>query len=176
MNFNTRLFFTINRLAGKNHWIDAFGQAGAEWVIIGMVAWYLVGVFTSRAPEWHLVVWALVTPFVTGAVALAMDWLIAEIVREPRPAVTHPSEVKLLFQPLVSTWKSFPSDHAMGAWLIVLMAFIFGVPGAEALVFLALWVSFGRVYAGVHYPYDILGGFGVALATSIACYAVLLHV
>lgn len=174
MNLNTRLLLKINSLSGKNQWLDAFGRAGAEFVIIAMGAWYVVAAMVARAPDWNFVFWPLVFLFATWLVAWGLDLLVAEIVREPRPAVTH-TEVKLLFKPLMN-WKSFPSDHAMSAWLIVFMAFMFNLPGAEGLILLALWVSFGRVYAGVHYPLDIVGGFSIALASSIASYAILIRI
>jgi undecaprenyl-diphosphatase len=81
--------------------------------------------------------------------------------------MTHP-ESKLLFTPLMS-WKSFPSDHGMSAWLAVFFALLIGFPLVFPLVILALWVSWGRVYAGVHYPIDIFGGAAVA-GFVIACF------
>ena len=60
------------------------------------------------------------------------------------------------------SWKSFPSDHAMSAWLFVWLAVALAVPGWPVLVVFALIVSWGRVFAGVHYPLDILGGCAVA--------------
>lgn len=176
MNSNTKLFFKIHNLSGKSHWLDAFGIAGAEWAIVAMIAWYGVTVLVTRRPDWNLVFWPIAVLACTWLVAWGVDILIAEIVREPRPAVKYPHDVKPLFHPLVSTWKSFPSDHSMSAWLIVFMALLFNLPGVEGLVILALWVSFGRIYAGAHYPLDVLGGFGVALAAAIGSYALLLRI
>ena len=51
MDWNARLFLAINRLVGKNRWFDAFGRAGAEWVIFGMAAWFLVGLWMVRMPD-----------------------------------------------------------------------------------------------------------------------------
>ncbi len=174
MNWNTRLLLKINGLVGKNPWLDAFGRAGAEWVIIAMAAWYGVSVLVTRAPDWQFVFWPIAFFAGTWLVAWGLDLLVADIVREQRPAVKH-AEVKLLFKPLMN-WKSFPSDHAMSAWLIVFMAGMFNLPGVEGLALLAVWVSFGRVYAGVHYPLDILGGFSIAFASAIASYAILIRI
>ncbi|MCX6780453.1 MAG: hypothetical protein NT034_04755 [Candidatus Magasanikbacteria bacterium] len=41
MNWNKKLFLSINEQVGENRWLDAFGRAGAEWVIVGMGGWYL---------------------------------------------------------------------------------------------------------------------------------------
>jgi membrane-associated phospholipid phosphatase len=78
------------------------------------------------------------------------------IVKESRPQVLFP-QIRLLFKPF-SLWKSFPSDHAALAFLICFMGAALQVPWSWNLIPLALWVGWGRVYAGVHYPLDILGG------------------
>lgn len=94
-----------------------------------------------------------------------VNLLLASIVREPRPHTTHPAS-KLLFKPLATRWKSFPSDHALSAWLIFFIACFLGLPGAWIFLPLAIWVCWGRVYAGVHYPFDVFAGFVVALAVA----------
>jgi len=170
MDINTKIFLKINGSVGKSRLLDSFGRAGAEWVILAMLGWYAAGVFINGLPEKWPVLW----PLIFFAAAWAVGWLISLLIsmtmHEPRPYVTNP-QTRLLFQPLMS-WKTFPSDHSMSAWLIVFMAYIFNLPGAWALAPMALWVVWGRVYAGLHYPLDILGGMGVAsFAAALAYYA-----
>ncbi len=164
MNLNIRLFFKINNLVGKSRFIDAFGRAGAEWAIIAVLGWYAASVFIEYLPSSRAVAWPLL--FFGGSWILA--WLISIaiglIVKEPRPNISYP-ESKLLFTPTMS-WKSFPSDHAMTSWLALFTALMFGLPGAWGLLPLAIWVSWGRIFAGLHYPFDIVGG--VALAGLVA--------
>ncbi len=169
MNWNIRLFFTINKLQGKSKLLDAFGRAGAEFVIIAMLAWFATSVWVDRGGDW----WDIAVPFAFlasfGLLGWGLNFLLAEIVKEPRPILTYP-ETKLLFKPL-ENWKAFPSDHAMVAWFIFFTAFLFNLPGFEMLLPMALWVCWGRVFAGVHYPQDILGGVAVALfVVSLANY------
>lgn len=166
MNFNVKLFFKINELqAKKNRWLDAFGRAGAEWVIVAMVAWYGAAAIIDQSPNQ----WGILVRLMAFGVCWIVGWLlnvgIGILVKEPRPHVTYP-ESKLLFQPRMS-WKSFPSDHAMTAWLTFFLGIVFNLPGVEVLFFLALWVCWGRVYAGVHYPFDTLGGMLVAALVSM---------
>lgn len=159
-DYNRIVFDKINSWQGKNRWLDAFGRAGAEWVIIAMCGWFMTAAGIVCWPDWR----AALAPFFTFLGAWAFAWCvdigIGLFVEEPRPGVTEPQS-KQLFKPSMS-WKSFPSDHAMSAFLLFFIAMIFGLPGAWALGVLALWVVFGRLYAGVHYPIDIIGGFFIA--------------
>lgn len=166
MNFNVRLFFKINELQAKNNrWLDAFGRAGAEFVIIAMVGWYVAGIALQHMPDTQAIFLHIGLLALCWAVGWLLDIGIGFLVKEPRPHVTYP-ESKLLFQPKMS-WKSFPSDHAMSAWLIFFLAVIFNLPGLEVLGLLAMWVCWGRVYAGVHYPFDTIGGMLVAALVSM---------
>lgn len=167
MNLNQKLFFIFNKQVGKKPIVDALGRAGAEWVIVGMLGWYITSALIGYLPNYKMAVWPILFFGTAWAVAWLIDLLIGLIIREPRPQVKFP-ETKLLFTPLL-TWKSFPSDHAMSAWLIFFIAAIFNLPFFWALLPLALWVSWSRIFAGVHYPLDILGGLTVAaLAATLA--------
>lgn len=171
MNWDAKLFLKINSLVGKSRWLDAFGRAGAEWAVIVMGAWYGAGGFIITWPDWR----AGLAPAIIGLACFAIGWLIdlliGLIVREPRPRAKYP-EAKTLFMPL-SDWKSFPSDHVMAAWLMLFLAIILGLPWAWALLPLALWVSWGRVYAGIHYPFDAVGGVAVAGLVAMLSYYLL---
>jgi undecaprenyl-diphosphatase len=171
MNFNVSLFFRVNKLVGRNRWLDLFGKAGAEYVIIAMLGWYAASVFMAT-DDVRLILLRLGVVLVAWFSSWLVNIFIGSIVQEPRPHVTYP-ESKLLFQPFMS-WKSFPSDHATAAWLVFFLAAMFGLPGMEGLAVLALWVSWGRVYAGLHYPFDIIGGMTVAAFVAVVTYNLLL--
>lgn len=160
MDINSKLFLKINSPVGKSKLLDNFGRAGAEWMFIGMVGWYFTSALVNGLPDKSKAFLPL--GFLCGA--WLVGWLInlglALAVREPRPFITYP-QIKTLFRPLMS-WRSFPSDHSMAVFTIVFNAYLFHLPSAWALVPMALWVVWGRMFAGVHYPLDILGGFGVA--------------
>lgn len=172
MNFNVSLFFKINNLLGKNRWLDLFGKAGAEWVIVAMLGWFLASVYLTENGDGLAFVIRALTLLGAWFLGWVIDILIGKIVKEPRPHITYP-ESKLMFRPLMS-WKSFPSDHAMTAWLIFFIGFMFNLVGIEGLGILALWVSWGRVFAGLHYPFDIVGGMSVAAVVTMISYNVLL--
>ncbi len=167
IDFNTKLFLKINSWVGKNKWLDAFGRAGAEFVIVAMGGWYFVSVMVGSSTLEKLYI-SLISLPVAWIFAWLLDLGIAFLVREDRPQVQMP-EVKQLFSPMMA-WKSFPSDHAMSAFLMFFLALLFGLPYIIGLFFLALWVVWGRIYCGVHYPLDALAGFLTALVSSLFIY------
>lgn len=133
------------------------------------------------------------------AVLLAVVFNVAlgTLFFEPRPFVTHAS-----VHPLVShaADASFPSDHAavasaLATILVVYALFLWRLPTSEVVkqtvgaetrrVLLALatvlamlgvmdmlYIGYARVYAGVHYPGDIVGGILCGLVASLIAVAV----
>ena len=62
------------------------------------------------------------------------------------------------------TGKSFPSEHATAAFGVAFVTLIFlSRSWGLLLTVVAAAIGFARIYAGVHYPSDILGGAVVAL-------------
>jgi membrane-associated phospholipid phosphatase len=130
MNFNIRLFFKINKLVGKSRFWDAFGRAGAEWVIFAMIAWFITVVCLVYLPDRTSI---LICVGFLG-VAIVTSWVVNKIigliVKQSRPYVVYP-ETKVLLdpRPLFSN-KTFPSDHATIAFLIFFIALLLRLPPA----------------------------------------------
>ncbi|MFJ3228881.1 phosphatase PAP2 family protein [Streptomyces sp. NPDC086783] len=167
-NPDVSLLYDINGLAkDAPHWFDRVMEFVGEYgLLLAMVLLVLWCWWTVRrrggenaAPSVAALVWA---PLAAG-IAVLVNVPIRGFVERPRPFVDHRG-----LDVLVSgkTDFSFVSDHAtltmaMGVGLFVAHR-KFGLAG----IGLALLEGFCRVYMGVHYPTDVVGGF--ALGTAVA--------
>jgi undecaprenyl-diphosphatase len=94
--------------------------------------------------------------------ALLLSTVVKEIIERPRPRLW----------PTITgeTNSGFPSGHAMTSCAFAALLVIIFWPTrwrGAALTIAAIWlalVALARLYLGVHYPTDILAGWGLALA------------
>lgn len=158
---NLYLFDLIHGLAGKNFALDDFGIFIAQYLpYLLMIGFFL---FAFGKKDWRLRI--LISIDAALAVILSRG-IVAEAIRffyhHPRPFVT------LNFAPLISESSySFPSGHA--SWFFALAATIYAYDrklGAWFFVFAAI-NGIARVFAGVHWPFDILSGAVVGILSGI---------
>jgi len=160
MSWSQKLFLKINSFVGKNKLLDQFmtfcGHTLIYFLGFGILLW---GALQMEAPLFKLYV-----KFLLSAVAgsFCLSWILAFIFRKHRPIIEWPN-IKTLIHPM-QNWKSFPSDHTAMSFIFIFVAMVFGVPVWLLSVgfIMALIISFARIYVGVHYPRDILGGIALA--------------
>jgi undecaprenyl-diphosphatase len=128
--------------------------------VAATVVGYAGLVWIALAPL--LAVWAKRPILVTSALAAACVWtsdilatVLKTLVDRPRPFERF-DEADPLFGSTVGS--SFPSGHAATAAAGLVALAVLTRKAVPALAALALVVSFSRVYVGVHYPLDVLGG------------------
>jgi undecaprenyl-diphosphatase len=156
---NYQLFHLINSHAGRLDALDDVMEFAATWLIYGIFAAY--GLALLGRP-WGQILRAGATLVVAFAAALALSRLSGQL----RPFQTHAVQQLIPHDPGVS----LPSDHATAAFAMAFSAYAFlRRSWGLALAVAACAVGFARVWAGVHYPGDILAG---ALIAALAAAAV----
>jgi undecaprenyl-diphosphatase len=161
MNFDYQIFQLINSFAGKNVFLDALGIAAAEYLIFIMAAIVLLLIFWIKYKAIRL---QIINSVAASVLAWAVNAAISVIYFRPRPFVSHEA-INLINKSADS--KSFPSDHTAIAFALAFSVYFFNRKLGILLLALAILVAFGRIYVGVHYPLDIVGGFIVGMGSAI---------
>ncbi len=141
--------------------ITHLGDEGYLWIALGIVL-----LFFKKTRAIGL----------TVLIALLIDFLTINVVLKALVARPRPFVVNELIEPLVggvSPYRSFPSGHSGGSFaaMFALYRWVPKKVGLPAL-FLASLIALSRLYVGVHYPSDILGGFIIGFVCSALAYAV----
>ncbi|MGV9561210.1 phosphatase PAP2 family protein [Streptomyces sp. NPDC003480] len=167
-NPDVDLLYDINGLAkDAPHRFDrVMAFAGEYGLLLAMVLLILVCWWTVRrrgGAEAASSVAALVWAPLAAGIAVLVNVPIRGFVERPRPFTDHQGLDVLAPG---KTDYSFVSDHATLTMAAAVALFVahrkFGLAGLG----LALLEGFCRVYMGVHYPTDVVGGF--ALGTAVA--------
>ncbi|KQX83807.1 MULTISPECIES: phosphatase PAP2 family protein [Streptomyces] len=168
-NPDVSLLYDINGLAkAAPPWFDQVmgfvGEFGImlAMVLLGLWCWWSVrrrGTTEDSVTGVAGLVWA---PLAAG-IAVIINIPIRGFVERPRPFNDHEG-LEVLVEG--KTDFSFVSDHATLAMAIAVGIFVANRKFGLFAIALAILEGFCRVYMGVHYPTDVIGGF--ALGTAVA--------
>lgn len=148
----------LNGLAGRIRPLDLMMDLMARYghwafLIYGLLLWFAPG---ERKAERRL---CCVVTFAAVCAASLISFAVGKLWNRPRP--------------FVKDWKvwnftghkanaSFPSNHTMNGAVVAMQLLRMHMPGSGLMTVLAGLLAFSRMFAGVHYPTDLLGGITIA--------------
>ncbi|MFF9643199.1 phosphatase PAP2 family protein [Kitasatospora aureofaciens] len=159
------LLYAVNGLAKSSpQWLDHLvSWIGEYGILIGLAMLGLVGWLQARRrPDAPVAIAGLLWVPLSVAVAELANLPIAAIVDRPRPFVDHPA-LLVLVDGKAGT-HSFVSDHSTMTMAVAVSLFLVNRKLGWIAGGLALLQGFCRMFMGVHYPTDVIGGYALAVA------------
>ena len=166
-HLNLLWFSLLNADAGLHGWRLELAVFAAKYLIL-LVPFGLAGLWIAGQPAQRE---AAVKALAATACALALNALIGLLWYHARPFTSGIGHGFLHHAPD----SSFPSDHGTILFTVALVLAGARVPAARrfgmALLPLAVVVAWARIFLGVHWPLDMLGALGVAIAVTLLFHA-----
>ncbi len=152
-----QIFQLINQFAGKWHFLDTLMIALAKYGPL-LFAIPLLYLWFKKGEDGKQVA---ILAIISLAVALLINQIIGHIYFRPRPFAFHQVNTLLPKSPD----PSFPSDHVTFSFAIASIVYLFNKRIGTYAVLLGFLVALARVFVGMHYPFDVLGGAFIGLIT-----------
>lgn len=163
MHYDNTLLIFINGFAGHWAWLDKSMTLVSKYGPLLFGA-YLIGLWFSgnSTNDIEQNRRRALYAFFAALLALGINQVISGVWFRERPYVHNPVHRLLP----VSPDPSFPSDHSTGAFSIASSVACGQSISGALLTVLAMLVAVSRVYVGLHYPSDVLGGMVIGLLSS----------
>lgn len=158
------LVWLVQRLLGKGGVIRIFLSFIARfgyflYIIYGLVEWVRPG--RDRLKRRHSLLYTLFSVIIGSVTSHLIGWLWFR----PRPFARH-REIDNLIPHQANA--SFPSNHSALSFAIGLHLLSGKCRHGAALFCMSLLIGLSRIYTGVHYVSDVLGGFLLGTASYFA--------
>jgi len=164
-----RIFQLINSLAGHYKWLDdvcIFMAAYSQYFLgAGIVVWMLLKDKINFLKNFKITAYffgtAVVSRFIFGEI-------LKRLISRPRPFETFH------FVPLVleDDGQSFPSGHMTFFFAFSTAVYLYNKKAGIICYAASVLMGLARIYTGVHYPLDILGGMALGILVGWGMYKV----
>jgi undecaprenyl-diphosphatase len=168
IHIDEKVSFWINGLAGRVSWVDDVIRILSCDVfitvlsIIALIAiWFAGRDREALERNQRGVLCALASMGIANLLVFILNPILPDRVR---PCDAFPAQVHLIYYH--PTDPSFPSNAAASAFAVAMGMWVYNRKLGYMLLIPAIIISFGRVYIGVNYPLDILGGVAVAVVST----------
>lgn len=149
-------FNLINRLAGQFYLLDTLAIFFAQYFGFFLIFCLFLFLLKNFRIYWPMIIQALGAAILAGIV-------ITNIIRwfweRPRPFALE--KVNLLLPPELTG--SFPSGHASFFFAISTIVYCYNKKVGILFFFASFLISISRVFSGIHWPSDILGGLVIGI-------------
>ncbi|MBN3786291.1 phosphatase PAP2 family protein [Burkholderia sp. Ac-20353] len=163
-NLNLTLFSAINAGPAPQPGIVKLAIFAADWLVYAIPAMLLLtwmfGMRNTRRQA--------IEAGVGACVALALAQVLSHFWFSPRPFMAGVGTQLIPHAPD----GSFPSDHMTFVWSVAAGMLLGSATRVTGLVMAAMAaaIAWGRIYAGVHWPFDMAGGVLVGTAGALAAH------
>lgn len=166
---NFYLFHLINQYAGFNLYIDTIIIIAAKYMPLIFIIPVVYLWFKKGGKNQDIALYSLYS----ATLGLIINFIIGLFYFHPRPMMLNMGTSLFPY----STDSSFPSDHTTMMLSIAFMLIYFRETRILGVLFgiLALVGGFSRVFAGVHFPLDIIGSVMVSILASLIVYSLKDH-
>jgi undecaprenyl-diphosphatase len=137
---------------------------------VPLLAAAIILIFIGRLRGVRFVVLAILSVVIADAIG---TYVFKYSLLRPRPCMAL-EDIRLLVG--CTNLPSFPSNHAVNSSVLATLAILYKpwcwLPAAA----LVLLIGFSRIYVGVHYPLDILGGCVLGVVVALALSAIMTYI
>ncbi|MDP3729572.1 MAG: phosphatase PAP2 family protein [bacterium] len=157
MNYDEQIFYAIQGLAGKSRLLDFLGVFFAEqsgyFLVIAVIA--LIFLMPQWKERLRFIFFTLLSVIISRGILIE---LIRIVYNRPRPFAA------LEITPLVNHayTAAFPSGHVALYFALAFSVLLINRRFGYGMIAVATLMGISRIFIGVHWPLDIVGGALVA--------------
>jgi undecaprenyl-diphosphatase len=148
----------VQHRAGWLNWLFVDLSRIGIYGLVFLVAGIVLAVLWRRP-------WLLVVLLAADLLAVWLSLALRELIGRDRPPLVYPEPRPLVTVPHSG---SFPSGHASASFACATVIAYASPRLAVPAFVLAAAIAWSRVYVGVHFPLDVLGGAALGVLVSIA--------